>query len=200
MTLAKKRFSNEQVIKILDQYDKSNASEKIAEYSVKLQDSSQSLISRKNFLGHVVASAIVFDSTLSKVLLIEHKKLNKYIQPGGHVDKTDESFCFAAKRELEEETGLSKLSLVPFNKEFPDIPIDIDIHTIPKNEKKQEAEHPHIDFRYFFVLEKDEEGRMNEAEIRDMLWRPIKEFEAANPDLARVVQKCIKLLSERRNR
>lgn len=88
---------------------------------------------------------------------------------------------------------------MPFNKEFPDIPIDIDIHTIPRNEKKQEAEHPHIDFRYLFVLEKDEEGRMNEDEIRDMLWRPIKEFAGANSDLARVMQKCVKLLTERRD-
>ncbi len=200
MSLPKNPFSKEYTLDILEQYSKNNPSERIADRTTTLQNSNQSLISRKNFSGHITASALVLDSTLSKILLVQHKKLNKYIQPGGHVDDTDESLYFAAKRELEEETGFLNTSFIPFNEAFPDIPIDVDIHTIPENTKKEEPEHLHIDFRYVFILENDNQGKISEEEIGDTVWKPIKEFERANIDTSRVVQKINKLISKQRDK
>ncbi len=199
MSLPKKNFSREFILDILEQYSKNNSSEKIADRTTTQRNSNQSLISRKNFSGHITASSLVLDRTLSRILLVQHKKLNKYIQPGGHIDDADESLYFAAKRELEEETGFSNTVFIPFNKTFPDIPIDVDIHTIPENAKKEEPEHLHIDFRYVFILENDDQGKISEEEIGDIVWKPIKEFERANTDTGRAVQKINKLISEQRD-
>jgi hypothetical protein len=43
----------------------------------KLKKSKQSFVSRKNFSGHVTASAIVLDSSLSKILLVYHNNIKK---------------------------------------------------------------------------------------------------------------------------
>ena len=199
MRQPKSHFSKNYVSGILKQYDKSNPSEKITVRTTVLINSDKSFISRKNFSGHITASAFVLDRTLSKILLVQHKNLNKYIQPGGHVDETDESIHSAARRELEEETGFAGGTFVPLNKAFPDIPIDIDIHTIPENSKKQEPEHIHVDFRYVFILENDNQGKISEEEIGDIVWKPISEFERMNSDTGRAVQKINKLISERRD-
>lgn len=47
----------------------------------------------------------------NKVLLIDHKKLGKWLPPGGHVE-TNESPADAAKREVREETGL-EINFIP---------------------------------------------------------------------------------------
>lgn len=199
MSLLENFFSKEYILDIINRYSKNNPFENIIARTATLRDSEKSLISRKNFFGHITASAFVLDYTLSKILLVQHKNLNKYIQPGGHVDQTDESIYFAARRELEEETGFTGAVLVPFDKSFPDIPIDIDIHTIPENSKKQEPEHIHVDFRYLFILENDNQGKISEEEIGDVVWKPKKEFNRINSDTSRAVQKINKLFSEKRD-
>lgn len=52
---------------------------------------------------HVTASAIVTDG--ARVVLHRHKRLGRWLQPGGHVD-ADERPTDAARRETAEETGL----------------------------------------------------------------------------------------------
>lgn len=42
----------------------------------------------------------------NKILLVYHKKFNKYLQPGGHVEDGEE-FYAAAIREVFEETGIT---------------------------------------------------------------------------------------------
>lgn len=43
----------------------------------------EDLYNRKNFIGHVTASALTIDVNESKILLIKHKSLSKWLQPGG---------------------------------------------------------------------------------------------------------------------
>ena len=52
---------------------------------------SDQLFDRKNFVGHITGSAIIFDYKNSKVLLIKHIILQRWLQPGGHIEKTDAS-------------------------------------------------------------------------------------------------------------
>ena len=96
--------------------------------------SGQQLYNRKNFEGHITASAIVVDITDLTVLLLEHKKLKRWLQPGGHVDLTDESILAAALRELNEEANINanQLRLVSSSNQTP---FDIDSHLIPENSK-----------------------------------------------------------------
>ena len=92
--------------------------------------------------GHFTASAFVLDDA-GRLLLIHHAKLDRWLQPGGHIDATDVSPEAAARRELAEEaaivdvTGDGKL-------------LDVDVHPIPANIKKNEPPHEHFDLRFLF--------------------------------------------------
>lgn len=54
---------------------------------------------------HVCASVILIEPEEKKILLVHHKKLNKWVQPGGHIEQNEDPER-AAIREVKEETGL----------------------------------------------------------------------------------------------
>ncbi len=95
---------------------------------------------RSNLKGHITASAFIIDSAACKILLIHHKKLDKWLQPGGHCDGDEDTLAVAIK-EVFEETGVQIL------REDQQV-IDLDIHTIPL--RKEVPEHEHFDVRYLF--------------------------------------------------
>ena len=66
------------------------------------------MFDRKNFVGHITGSAIIFDYKNSKVLLIKHIILQRWLQPGGHIEKTDASILDGVYREIFEETNIAK--------------------------------------------------------------------------------------------
>lgn len=80
--------------------------------------------------------------------MIFHPFLKKWLQPGGHVE-SGEIPVQAAQRELLEETGVRGI-LHAWHQQHG-MPVDINIHAIPANPKKQEPEHWHYDFRYLFT-------------------------------------------------
>lgn len=123
-----------------------------------LQGATSDIISRKNFTGHVTASAFIVHCKTGRVLLLHHAALDTYLQPGGHVEPEDESLLAAVYREIEEETGLlqSQLALRSLCTEAPEVPFDIDTHHIPANPKKSEPEHYHHDMRYLFMTDADD--------------------------------------------
>jgi 8-oxo-dGTP pyrophosphatase MutT (NUDIX family) len=92
--------------------------------------------------GHLTASGFVLSPERDAVLLIFHKKLGIWVQPGGHIEPSDVSLEGAARRELAEEVGLS----LPENAAATIF--DLDIHSIPA--RKDEPEHEHFDVRYRF--------------------------------------------------
>ena len=55
---------------------------------------------------HFCVSVYVYDEKEQKVLLVKHKKMGLWVQPGGHVEP-NESMEEAAIREVYEETGLT---------------------------------------------------------------------------------------------
>lgn len=123
-----------------------------------LGQSNQDITSRKNFVGHVTASAFVINKFTRQVLLLQHKSLGKLLQPGGHIDEEDSSPLGATLREVEEETGLKsdELTLQPALRNHPIVPFHIDSHYIPENPRKNEPGHYHHDFRYLYITEKSD--------------------------------------------
>jgi len=96
----------------------------------------QPVFSRRHFEpGHFTASGFVVSDDGSHLLLILHKKLKLWLQPGGHIEADDASWQDACRREIEEETGLLGCDLI-------DELIDIDVHPIPA----WGAELPHLHF------------------------------------------------------
>ncbi len=100
--------------------------------------------------GHVTGSAWILSHDQSQVLLLHHRKLDRWLQPGGHSDG-DTNPERVARREAEEETGLANLILPP---QLESLPLDIDVHIIPA--RGAEAAHLHHDIRYLLI---DPEGR-----------------------------------------
>ncbi len=122
-------------------------------------------IFRENKEAHFTVSGLVIKD--NKILLIFHNKLQRYLQPGGHVEFCDTSFAGAAKREVEEETGLK----VKSHSLFGDNPIHIDIHKIPKNKKKDEPEHFHYDCMFAFEFaDLNIKLRLQEKEVSAYQW------------------------------
>lgn len=128
---------------------------------------------RKSFTGHGTAGAIVLSPDRKKVLLVHHRFLDKWIQPGGHWDPEEPDPWTAARREAEEETGVSIGKLLAPVPGCPHVPIDIDSHDIPANESKNEPAHIHHDFRYVYIAD-NEQLRSEETEIHAVAWVPIR--------------------------
>ncbi len=93
--------------------------------------------------GHFTASSFVYSPDLSQVALIWHPRFGRWLQPGGHIEAEDSDVWAAARREVQEELGLSEL--MPLGTGL----WDIDIHDIPA--RKTEPAHQHFDLRFAFV-------------------------------------------------
>lgn len=72
---------------------------------------------------------------------MHHRKLDKWLQPGGHCDGNNDILTVAIK-EAQEESGI--LEIEPISRQI----YDIDIHLIPSNSIDQE--HYHYDVRFLF--------------------------------------------------
>ncbi len=147
----------------------------------------------KNTIGHITASGFVYSLNDKKILLLGHKKLNKLLQPGGHIEKEDDSLLEAAEREIYEETKLKGLELVSV---FSDknVPFDINTHYIPENLKKDMPPHYHHDFRYLFIVENSSEIVIDEAESNGYKWVDINQLKA-NSRFERVINKIFDILN-----
>ena len=111
-------------------------------------------------IGHVTGSAWVVNRAGTHVLLTHHKKLDMWVQLGGHADGDSDVFR-VARRVAEEESGLEAIEPV-WSRIF-----DIDVHRIPAREN--EPEHFHWDIRYAFRVAGSEVYRVS-GESRDLAW------------------------------
>lgn len=114
------------------------------------------LNNRKTMPGHITGSAIVLSEDRSQLLLVHHRFLDKWLQPGGHWDPNEPDPWTAARREAQEETGVEITEMLPAVAEDPRIPFDINSHPIRENPAKGEPAHVHHDFRYIFIAASDD--------------------------------------------
>ena len=121
---------------------------------------------RARLQGHLTGSGFVLDAAREHVLLLHHRRLDRWLQPGGHGEgETDPRLI--ALREVEEETGLSTAELQP----FPDARLlDVDVHSIPA--RPGEPEHLHLDLRYGFLARAGAQPRLSE-ESKALRWVPL---------------------------
>ena len=117
--------------------------------------------------GHFTASAWLVNADHSKILLMHHKKLNKWLQPGGHCDG-DGDLLRVAIKEAREESGID--NVVPIQKSI----FDIDMHLIPQI--GTELPHYHFDIRFLLKVDGDGALKIN-SESKALKW-----FEPNNGD------------------
>lgn len=139
--------------------------------------------------GHFTASAFVLSPDRKNLLLIRHAKLGIWLQPGGHIESADLDTLAAARREVQEETGLKRVEVL---REV----FDVDVHRIPA--WKETPAHQHFDIRVLLVAQEIEiEAGDDAAEAR---WFTLEEVAQATEELAdgiptdRSVRKCAERL------
>ena len=95
--------------------------------------------------GHLTGSALVVSAAGDAILLLHHRKLERWLQPGGHADPGERDGEAVAHREAREETGIAGLMLHPTAPR----PLDVDVHLIPA--RGLEQAHKHLDLRYLVL-------------------------------------------------
>ena len=95
--------------------------------------------------GHITGSSWIVDLDRSHALFTHHKKLNKWLQLGGHADGNPDILGVALK-EAAEESGLRHI------KPLSDQIFDIDIHRVPDHANG----HYHYDIRFLLEADRNE--------------------------------------------
>lgn len=133
-----------------------------------LLEHTPSPFSRDQFTpGHITATGLVLAPDREHVLLVHHRRLDRWLLPGGHIEPEDVTPGAAAHREVLEETGVT-LNL------GGDPPlVGIDVHGIPP--RKREPYHLHHDLIFFFRAAT--EGIQVSPESRDVTWCHPRDFD-----------------------
>lgn len=147
--------------------------------------------SRDHFApGHFTASCYIVDGE-GRLLLHHHRRLDRWLQMGGHVEP-DEVPDAAALREGREESGLRDLTLAARGI------FDLDIHAIPA--ARGEPGHDHFDVRYLARTVSPDSITMDGTESNELAWVTIDRAVELmpHPESHRVFRKIERLLRERR--
>ena len=144
--------------------------------------------------GHLTGSAITVSSDGAGVLLLHHRKLDRWLQPGGHGDPGETTGEEVALREAFEETGIAGLALHPTAPR----PLDVDVHDIPA--RASEPAHEHLDLRYLVVAPPGAAVAPDLVELHEIRWVPWDQVLPLGPDhgLRRALAKARMLLRDPR--
>jgi len=140
---------------------------------------------RENPEGHVTASAVVARPDGSAFLLVLHRKLSRWLQPGGHAEPDDASAFDAALREAVEETGIGRFD-APLGRAI----LDVDVHPIPA--RGRDPAHHHFDVRFLLTTGADADPAASEDPTRPIRWASYEEAVSLGVDasLERALRKA----------
>ena len=198
-------MNREELAQELDRYSTADPAEAEALARIRRFVSSPAdPFSRDNPEGHVTGSAVVARPDGSAFLLVHHRKLDRWLQPGGHAEESDASVFDTAVREAREETGISDF-VAPIGRRI----FDVDVHPIPARGRGTEARqhlyglrgrdpaHLHFDLRYLLTCRAPHDPSLAEDPERPMLWLPLERAREAGVDasFARALRKAHGLLA-----
>ncbi|PIQ76203.1 nucleoside triphosphate hydrolase [Candidatus Peregrinibacteria bacterium CG10_big_fil_rev_8_21_14_0_10_49_24] len=136
---------------------------------------------------HFTATAFIIDSQ-NRTLLLWHKRLQRWMPPGGHID-TNETPEETARRECKEETGLdveiigdAQENLFAENAHEGHMlkkPIALLLENIPASEERGEPAHQHMDFLYLArPTNENQQLTLEEKEGSEIRWFTYEEITA----------------------
>jgi 8-oxo-dGTP pyrophosphatase MutT (NUDIX family) len=142
--------------------------EKSRELILALLELTEAPFSRHQFNpGHITCTAMVVHPDLQRILLIHHRRLRRWLLPGGHVEEADANLAETAKREAWEETAVR---IAPTG----DVRlVGMDVHAIPSH--KNEPFHLHHDL--IFAMQAESETIERTEEAPDSVWCAKHELE-----------------------
>ena len=126
---------------------------------------------RTLLVGHLTGSAWIVTPNRQQIVLIHHRKLDRWFQPGGHADGNPH-ISAVAMQEAHEETGLKQLRFVGEPGEPPAI-FDVDVHLIPA--RTNEPAHLHYDIR-FLIEARPDEPFIQSGETKSIKWVGLKDI------------------------
>jgi 8-oxo-dGTP pyrophosphatase MutT (NUDIX family) len=147
--------------------------------------------------GHITAAAWILSADRRRALLTHHRRLDRWLQLGGHADgqwHVEE----VALREAREESGMNEFDIVPIHGAL--MPFDIDVHEIPARHDAAgqivEDAHEHHDIRFLMIARCDAEPIVSE-ESHDVAWfTPAEVLERTNEEsVLRMLRKALELLA-----
>src|SRR5688572_8381039 len=155
-------------------------------HTLRLLEQDDAALDRRNYEpGHITASGIVLSPDRSAILLVYHRRLERWLQPGGHLDADDDSTREAAAREVLEETG------IVLRDEDRAKLIAVNVHRIPA--AKGEPDHLHHDLVWRFVAAGTPPRRTRER--RQAVWCPVDSLagHGADEPLRRAVRRALRV-------
>jgi 8-oxo-dGTP pyrophosphatase MutT (NUDIX family) len=117
--------------------------------------------------GHITCTGVVLSPKRKRVLLVRHRRLNRWLLPGGHVEPADVAIADTARREVLEETGAM------LSEKVGPILVGIDVHPIPSNQR--EPLHLHHDL--LFAFQSTAKLCHCSEESREVTWCPLDQFD-----------------------
>lgn len=177
-----------QALKILlNDYRRDHPNEAVPERFLRFIDNHANCFERSLEQGHVTASAWIVDKKAKSALLVHHKKLGLWLQPGGHCDG-DPDVVRVAKKEVQEETGLDHFEIVS------DRILDLDIHEIPL--WNQIPAHYHYDVRFLIYADSHQTLTVSH-ESNDVRWFNLDKIPNVSPDISvvRLAKKSLKMIA-----
>jgi 8-oxo-dGTP pyrophosphatase MutT (NUDIX family) len=152
-----------------------------------LLDGTPACFERTAFPAHFTGSALVVNSDGTRVLLHHHRKLDRWLQFGGHCDG-DEDILRVARREALEESGIQGLIVAS------ERPFDLDIHEIPAH--GGDPVHFHYDVRFMLIAPESATPVLSE-ESRALRWFAPAELPPLDESLRRMIRKWQSIVARR---
>ena len=180
-------FSRDSLLELLQRY-RPVAKDRlpVLERLVSFVKNDSACAERSNSLGHLTGSAWVVNKKRTKALLLHHRKLNRWMQTGGHADG-EFDLLSVALREAKEESGLSRIEPVS------GAIFDVDIHEIPPF--KDIPAHYHFDVR--FLLEGDDtELLVQNEESNGVAWVALDDITSYTDEesVVRMARLCVRYI------
>jgi len=137
---------------------------------IDLLDTPRGCFARTDFPAHFTGSALVVSADPQSVLLHHHRKLDRWMQFGGHCED-DADILAVAHRDALEESGIAGLSTTD------PAPFDLDIHEIPARPATGEPAHFHYDVRFLFLAPESAPFTLSEESLQ-LRWFNSEEWPA----------------------